>query len=350
MSTEIIIILTNTILVLAYFKLVPYYLRKRASSGTVAIPDDEIDEQLSPVLARVIYQGKVDNKSFVISIFDLVQRGAIKVRRADDGIITLIKAGFINDNFIEEEERVVLASLFYGRNEFVLDKLHENSLGKAFMEFKEVVNQRTDKLLKTSRAGHYFFLSLPVVLVLVSTYFYLGIHGFGIFDIFVYMFFGAMLVIPLGFFLFLFHGLYRLVKKYRKTSTGLALIALASFLVVWILIFTEVIFFSYVYLSFPIFLQVWLIVTHKDNIRFSKSSTEMLGQVKGFRMYLNSVDKYRAVILNKTIPESYEDYERNFSYILALFDDVEIDWVEEVSDLVGRTNFHEVSMPITDFE
>lgn len=352
MSTEIIIILTNTLLILAYFKLVPYYLRKRATSGTVAVPDDELDERLSPVLARVIYQGKVDNKSFVISVFDLAQRGAIKIKREDNGIIILTKADFINDNFIEAEEKVVLESLFSGRSEFVLDKLHENSLGRAFVEFKKVVSQRVDELTGTSKIMRYLSLLPPMALLPASFYYYLLFHERGWVDVFILLFFLLTFAMPIVFYSwFLFGGLYRMVKKYRKTSTGYVLLTLVAFLFVWILIFTGLIFESYVYLVMPIFVQVILLGEHKSGLNFSKSNADMINQIEGFRMYLNSVEKYRAVILNNTIPSSHEDYERNFSYVLALFDNVKIDWVEEVSELIGRTNFQEVSsMDILEYD
>jgi uncharacterized membrane protein YgcG len=333
------LLLLAGLLVLVVYYLVVWSAVGRDPERGVIMALYEPPSNLSPAAMRYLERMSFDNKTFSAAILDMAVRGFLTIKELA-GSYTLYRTGK-PDSVLSEDERMVAASLFAGRNEIWLHNENHQPIHDALKGLKQYLASTEQK---TYFVTHSRYLIAPVVLSLLVAIWYLGLLGTP------KIFMCAVLAFWLSIWSLAVYGMaakvvttWQTVFRARSSAlseaagTGQAILS-TCFLIPFAFMDLLAFWFVWKLSSFPFVLYVFACAfLHVLFLHLMKAPTfsgrRLMDQVEGFKMFLGSVDGDR---LNRATPPQQTPavFEKFLPYALAL--DVEQDWAEKFSTILAR--------------
>ncbi len=282
-------------------------------------PQFESPEGLNAAGCRYIYKMGFDHSGFSAAIVELATKGHLKIVEISKRKFQLQRSGTSLEN-LGQAEKNLLASLFPGENKvLLLDQKEHKKIGKALNQFKDHLKKTyKDENFRLNRewlAPGILFTILTIILTVVLVFpFRLSDEiGFLVIGTFFALSIAAILYLNVFSFISWRDG----VPKKKGGIIGLILVSFFFGLIPLLVILS----FSQ---SFDLGILLIFVLLFFGNFLFSyllKAPTpegrEVMDDIEGFRMYLNTAEKPILQHLNPPglTPERFEKY---LPYAIAL--------------------------------
>jgi uncharacterized membrane protein YgcG len=342
-----LILVAGFLLVLVYY-VVAWSAVGRDPAAGVIMANYQPPQNLSPAAMRYLVRMGFDNKTFAAAILDMGVRGFLTIKELA-GSYTLYATGKPNSE-LSEDERMVAASLFDGRNEIWLHQENHQAIHDAIKGLKQFLATTEQKTYFVTNSR---YLIAPIVLSILVAVGYLLILGPP----------KIVMCAFLAFWLSIWSlAVYGLVTKVASSwraifqpgaSAGKEVVSVGS------AIFTTCFAIPFVFFELMAFWFLWKLTSfsfvvfvlssgllHVLFLHLMKAPTfsgrRLMDQVAGFKMFLGAVDGDR---LNRAAPPQQMPavFEKFLPYALAL--DVEQDWAEKFSGILGAAGTAPGSSP-----
>jgi uncharacterized membrane protein YgcG len=296
---------------------------------------------LSPAAMRYLQRMGFDNKTFSAAILDMAVRGFLTIKE-QAGSYTLYTTGQ-PDAVLSEDERMIAASLFDGRNQIWLHNENHKPIRASMKGLKDYLASTEQKTYFVTNSR---YLIVPIALSLLLAVWYLAVLGSPKIPLF------GFLSLWLSIWSLAVYGLLmNAVKNWQAVlhpsssmlgeAAGIGKAILATAQAIPFSLFELVAFwFLWKATSFPFVVYVFTCgAVHVFFFHLMKAPTfsgrRLMDQVEGFKMFLGAVDGDR---LNRATPPQQTPavFERFLPYALAL--DVEQDWAEKFSGMLARAS------------
>jgi hypothetical protein len=331
------------LLVAGFLVLVLYYSIAWSAVGRdpergVIMPLYEPPSNFSPAGMRYLLRMGFDNKTFAAAILDMAVRGFLTIEE-QAGSYTLYATGKPT-SVLPEDERMIAASLFDGRNEIWLHNENHRAIHDALKGLRQYLASTEQKTYFVTNSR---YLIAPIIVSVVIAVSYL--LALGSQKVFVCAFSAFWLSMwSLAVYGLVMNALSSWQALARSRSSALAETASAgkaigsTFLALPFLFFELMaLWFLWKLTSFPFVLYVFCCgFLHVLFLHLMKAPTfsgrRLMDQVEGFKMFLGAVDGDR---LNRAMPPQQTPavFEKFLPYALAL--DVEQDWAEKFSGILA---------------
>jgi uncharacterized membrane protein YgcG len=337
-DNRLALLLVAGFLVLVLYYSIAWFAVGRDPVRGVIMPLYEPPSNFSPAGMRYLLRMGFDNKTFAAAILDMAVRGFLTIKE-QAGSYTLYTTGKPN-SVLSEDERMIAASLFDGRNQIWLHNENHSAIHDALKRLGQFLAAKEQKAYFVTNSR---YLIAPVVFSLLIAVWYLAVLGPP------KIFMCAFLAVWLGIWSFAVYSMvtkviatWRTVLGGRSSALTEAVSAGKAFLSTCATIpfvFFELMAFWFVWklTSFPFVLYVLGCgVLHVLFLHLMKAPTfagrRLMDQVEGFKMFLGAVDGDR---LNRAMPPQQTPavFEKFLPYAIAL--DVEQDWAEKFSGILA---------------
>jgi uncharacterized membrane protein YgcG len=298
----------------------------------------EPPSNLSPAQMRYLHRMGFDNKAFSAAILDMAVRGFLTIKE-QAGSYTLYTTGKPN-SVLSEDERMVAASLFDGRDQVWLHNENHLEIRAALKSLRQFLAATEQKTYFDTNSR---YLIAPIVFSLLIALWCLALLGSQ------KIFASIFLAFWLSVWSFAVYGMltkvvatWQTVRRARSSAlTETVDVGKAVLLTLPVIpfVFFELMAFWFIwkFTSFSFLLYVFGCgFLHVLFLHLMKAPTfagrRLMDQVEGFKMFLGAVDGDR---LNRVMPPQQTPavFEKFLPYALAL--DVEQDWAEKFSGLLA---------------
>jgi uncharacterized membrane protein YgcG len=336
-NREALLLLAGFAIIIVYYLFVWSAVGRDPAKGVV-MAIYEPPSGLSPAGMRYLQRMGFDNKTFSSAILDMAVRGFLTIKE-QAGSYTLYTTGK-PDSVLSEDERMIAASLFSGRNQIWLHNENHKPIRDSIKGLKNYLASTEQKTYFVTNSR---YLIAPIAFSLLIAVCYLAFLGSQKIPLF------GFLTLWLSIWSLAVYGLVmNAVKKWkaalheRSSALGEAAGAGKAILATVQAIpfsFFELMAFWFLWkaTSFPFVVYVFACAAfHVFFFHVMKAPTfagrRLMDQVEGFKMFLGAVDGDR---LNRAMPPQQTPavFERFLPYALAL--DVEQDWAEKFSALLA---------------
>jgi uncharacterized membrane protein YgcG len=336
-NREAFVLLAGLLLLFVYYLVVWSAVGRDPQRGVV-MALYEPPANLSPAGMRYLQRMGFDNKTFSAAILDMAVRGFLTIKQ-QAGSYTLYTTGK-PDSLLSEDERLVAASLFAGREQIWLHNENHLAIHGALKGLKSYLASTEQKnyFITNSR-----YLIAPIVLSMLIAVWYLALLG----PQKIYL--AGFLAFWLSMWSLAVYGMVtKVIEMWRSTSSGHSSMvtkaagvgeSIFSTLATVPFILFEFVGFWFLWKSTSFSFVVYVFacgILHVLFVHLMKAPTiagrRLLDQVEGFKMFLGRVDGDR---LNRAMPPQQTPavFEKFLPYALAL--DVEQDWAEKFSSILA---------------
>lgn len=282
-------------------------------------PDEDVPplykppKGISPAVMRYIWFRYTDSTMFAATLVSLAMKQNISIEYSKSflsGSSAEITVNRRNEENLSEDEKFVMRHILLFKH-FQIEKSNANAVQNALKSYCTEIKSDCEKYIRRN----YALLIVPVIILMLLLVF-LGYNNEDIFTVFLIRY----TIIVMGF-------CFAAKKMFYKVLIFAVITALLVFMIYPFTTTADISFFyilAYLILLFGLIIFAALI----DNV--SKEYTEVYLQIKGFRKYMTTAEKYRALYSNPT--ENTKIFCDYLPYAYAL--GIQNKWINAFKDII----------------